>query len=99
MGDTEHTTGGGQINEPMKTNMQVSPRMIITGVGLIIAVVFIAQNTERVPMEFLWFDVEWPLWVIMVAMLLVGAAVGQAVVYMRARRKRKADAAARDKKK
>ena len=98
MGDRQRAEGEGQINEPMKSNMQVTPRMIIAGVSLIIAVIFIAQNTDEVAMEFLWFDVAWPLWAVMTVMLLMGALIGQGIVYARARNKRKAAAAAAKKK-
>ena len=93
MGDTQHE-GEGQIIEPMSSGMKVTPRMIVAGVALIIAVIFIAQNTDEVSLEFLWFDVRWPLWAVMTVMLVMGALIGQGIVYMRARNKRKAAAEA-----
>lgn len=56
----------------------------------IAALLFIVQNTESVRFEFLWFDFEWPLWI----MLLVFTAVGATVAYgigrrLRARRERR----------
>ena len=94
MGDTQRTDGGGPIVEPMSSGVQVTPRMIIAGVALILAVIFIAQNTDDQTLEFLWFEVTMPLWVFMLTMLVAGALIGQGIVYARARNKRKKAAAA-----
>lgn len=77
----------------MSSGIQVSTRMIVAGIVLIIAVIFIAQNTDEQTLEFLWFDVTMPLWVFMTIMLIGGALIGQGIVYARARNKRKAEAA------
>lgn len=93
MGDTEHTDKG-PIVEPMNSGIQVSTRMIVAGITLIVAVIFIMQNTDEVPIELLWFDIEWPLWLVMTVMLIAGALIGQGIVYARARNKKKAAAEA-----
>ncbi len=53
------------------------------------AVLFIVQNTESVTFNFLWFDFRWPLWI----MLLVFMAVGAVVFWGAARRRRSRRAA------
>ncbi|GEM_PF-1555102 len=56
------------------------------------ALLFILQNTESARFEFLWFDFEWPLWI----MLLVFMGAGAAVAYGIARRIRSRRDRARD---
>jgi uncharacterized integral membrane protein len=48
------------------------------------ALLFVVQNTETVPFSFLWFEFSWPLWI----MLLVFMAVGAIVALGAARRRR-----------
>jgi uncharacterized integral membrane protein len=51
----------------------------------VVALLFVLQNTETVKFEFLWFDFEMPMWV----MLVVFACVGAIVFYGVQRRRRK----------
>lgn len=39
------------------------------------ALLFVVQNTNRVEFTFLWFEFEWPLWIMLVVFALVGAVV------------------------
>jgi uncharacterized integral membrane protein len=39
------------------------------------ALLFIVQNTDSANLEFLWFNFEWPLWIMLVAFAGVGALV------------------------
>jgi len=48
------------------------------------ALLFIVQNTESVTFNFLWFDFRWPLWI----MLLVFMTIGAVVFWGTARRRR-----------
>ncbi len=48
------------------------------------ALLFVVQNTESVPFNFLWFEFRWPLWI----MLVVFMAVGIVVFWGAARRRR-----------
>jgi uncharacterized integral membrane protein len=52
-------------------------------IGLM-ALLFVVQNTDSVPFRFLWFEFNWPLWI----MLLVFMAIGAVVFYGVARRRR-----------
>lgn len=51
----------------------------------IAALLFVFQNTDSVTFNFLWFDFRWPLWI----MLLVFMAIG-ALVFWGAERRRRA---------
>ena len=61
------------------------PRLIIAGLALLAAVLFIVQNSNRVRTEFLIFDFKPRLWVVIVFSVLLGALLGQAVGLMRRR--------------
>jgi uncharacterized integral membrane protein len=50
----------------------------------VVALLFVLQNTESVTFHFLWFEFRWPLWI----MLLVFMVVGAVVFYGAARRRR-----------
>ncbi len=56
------------------------PAVLIALVGLL----FVVQNTRSVTFSFLWFEFRWPLWI----MLIVFMGVGAAVAYGVARRRR-----------
>ena len=55
---------------------QVSSRLIVAGVALVVALVFIFQNSERVETTFLVFSVTTRLWVGLLVAVLVGVILG-----------------------
>ena len=66
----------------------VAPRAILAGVALILAVIFIVQNGNRAKFSFLFFDWHPRVWVVIVASLLLGALLGQAIGLLFRRRKK-----------
>jgi uncharacterized integral membrane protein len=54
----------------------VSPRLIVAAVALIVALIFIFQNSERVETTFLVFNVTTRLWVGLLVAVLVGVILG-----------------------
>jgi uncharacterized integral membrane protein len=44
----------------------------LTGVGLLL--IFMLQNTESVRLDFLFWGFTWPLWLLVLASALLGAA-------------------------
>jgi uncharacterized integral membrane protein len=54
----------------------VSPRLIVAAVALIVGLIFIFQNSERVETTFLVFNVTTRLWVGLLVAALVGAILG-----------------------
>jgi len=52
----------------------------------------VVQNTDNVPFRFLWFEFDWPLWIMLLVFAAVGAvvALGMALGVTRRRRTRKA---------
>lgn len=63
----------------------------------LVAFLFIVQNTRAVSFTFLWFDFRWPLWIMLVVFMLVGAIVSYGVARrIRNRKVRAAKRAERD---
>jgi uncharacterized integral membrane protein len=59
----------------------------LSGVGLL--VIFMIQNTERVRLDFLFWDFTWPLWLLTMVSALLGALVWLGLGVMRRHRRRK----------
>ena len=53
------------------------------------ALLFVFQNTASVTFNFLWFDFRWPLWIMLVVFMAIGALVFWGAE--RRRRARRAD--------
>jgi uncharacterized integral membrane protein len=64
-------------------------RLLVAGIAVVAAVVFMAQNNEDVQLDFLVFDITARLWVGLLVTLLLGAILGQAVETMWDRRRRR----------
>lgn len=62
-----------------------SPKQVLGAVLALIVLVLVLQNTQTVRVDLLVWNVEWPLWVILVAMLVIGALIGM-LLRWRARR-------------
>jgi uncharacterized integral membrane protein len=63
--------------------------------GGAVLVIFIAQNTEDVKFDFLWFHFTWPLWLYTVVVALFGAVAWIGAGVLRRRRRRAARRRAR----
>lgn len=50
----------------------------------LVGLLFVVQNTESATFSFLWFDFRWPLWI----MLLVSMGIGAIAAYGVGRRRR-----------
>lgn len=77
----------GETSEGVDTARAV--RLALAGIAVVLAVVFVAQNNERVETSFLVFEVTTSLWVSLLVALALGAVLGQAVEVLWARRKRR----------
>jgi uncharacterized integral membrane protein len=53
----------------------------------LVATLFVFQNTESVAFNFLWFDFNAPLWLMLVVFAVVGAIVFMGLQRRRRRRK------------
>ena len=64
-------------------------RLVVGIVVVVLAILFVVQNSDRVETTFVFFDVTTRLWVGLVVALILGALLGQAVEALWARRKRR----------
>jgi uncharacterized integral membrane protein len=62
--------------QPPAKERDISAPMIIAAIILILAAVFIFQNTDTSAVSFLWLELEAPTWVWFFILFLVGVAVG-----------------------
>jgi uncharacterized integral membrane protein len=66
----------------------------LSGGGLL--VVFMAQNTQDVTLQFLFWSFTWPLWLLILVTATLGAVVWIGLGVLRRHRRRVARRAARD---
>ena len=64
-------------------------RLVVGAVVVILAILFVVQNNDRVEMSFVFFTVTTRLWVGLVVALVLGALLGQAAEALWERRKRR----------
>ena len=83
------TTGRGTVTEyeqePIDAGMarKRSIWLAISGLIVVLLAIFIAQNIEDVPIEFLWFSGDVPLvLIIVIAMLLLNLAIPPLLKYV-----------------
>jgi uncharacterized integral membrane protein len=58
-------------------------------IGVVLLVIFIAQNTERIRLHFLVWHFSWPLWLFTIVTAVVGALIWFGLGVMRRHRRRK----------
>ena len=64
---------------PERTGRKFNLRIAIGVVVLILGVILIAQNTEKVTINFLNFDITTWLWLLLTVMFVLGMLLGGAV--------------------
>lgn len=74
------------LDQSDKSNRMAIPRLVIAGVALLVVVVLLAQNSERVNVTMLFWTLALPLWLALGLMVLLGAGLGQAIGMWRKRR-------------
>jgi uncharacterized integral membrane protein len=63
----------------------ISPKMILVGILVVIVVLLAAVNSKKVTVDFVVADIELPLFVVIVGAALIGLVVG----YFLGRREKK----------
>jgi uncharacterized integral membrane protein len=63
-----------------------SPKLIVAGIVVVVILLFVLQNGERARISFLFFDGQYPLWVLLVIVAVLGFVVGWLVSAARRRR-------------
>ena len=64
-------------------------RLLAAGIIIVVAVVFMSQNNDKVELNFLMFSISTRLWVGLLITLLLGAILGQVAESLWDRRKRR----------
>ena len=65
--------------------------LIAAGFIVIAVAIFIAQNSETIPVQFLIFHGSVPLWLLIVVAMVLGATLGWVIALVRRRRKQTVD--------
>ncbi len=74
------------LPEPVKTR----PAVVKTLIAAILAVLFFGflyANSEDVNVEFLWWDTDLPLWLVLMISALAGIVIWELSGYLRRRRR------------
>ena len=82
-------TNEPMMPEPETPKRRVSPWLVIGVVLVALVVIGGFQNTKATDVDFLWLNVEAPLWVWFVVLFFLGLGVGWIANFVRERRKRK----------
>jgi uncharacterized integral membrane protein len=85
-GDSSDLQAGSTDTGP---DRQRAMRMLVIGIVIVVAVIFMAQNNDRVELNFLFVSVDARLWVGLLLTLLLGAVLGQVAERLWERRKRR----------
>ncbi|MEY3361629.1 MAG: hypothetical protein RL531_1348 [Actinomycetota bacterium] len=60
--------------------------LIASGGAFVALVVFILQNTQQAEVHFLWLNVTWGIWFVIVVSMLLGAVIGWGFRFWRRRK-------------
>ena len=82
-------TGGGPWDDDSRgaTDKARAVRFAVAGIAILVAALFMAQNNDRVELNFLVFSVTTRVWVGLLVTLVLGALLGQAAEVLWARRR------------
>ena len=70
-------------------DLRLITRLLVAAVVVVLAILFVAQNSDRVETSFVFFDVTTRLWVGLLVALVLGALLVQAVEVLWGRRKKR----------
>lgn len=75
-----------EMSPPSGRGFTITPKMVTIAMLAVLAVVFVAQNTEKAKLKLFFFTVTMPRWIAFVLLLLVGAVIGYVGRGIRAKR-------------
>jgi len=82
------STDDETVTSARKVDRDVRAWLIVAGLALLAAVIFVVQNSNKVEMDFLFFGGSQPLWLVIVLSMVLGALFGQGIGLVRGRRKK-----------
>ncbi|MEI7888353.1 MAG: LapA family protein [Actinomycetes bacterium] len=74
---------------PDDHGFQLNTRAVVGGIIAIALVAFIAGNSAKVEVSFLFFSAMMPLWIVLTCTAFLGAAIGALLTQRRQRRKQR----------
>lgn len=77
---------GQYPSHPPKQGRRVTAGQIGAGIALVIGLVFVFENTRKVPIRFLVPEVSSPLWLALLITFLLGGVTGFLVSRQRSRK-------------
>ncbi len=84
----QQSSRAGSDESARGRGFQLSGGAIASLVGVVLLVIFMVQNTERVTLFFLLWSFTWPVWLFTLVTALVGALVWFGLGVMRRHRRR-----------
>jgi uncharacterized integral membrane protein len=72
---------------PAAEGWRPTKKQIIAAIIVVVALVFIFQNTRTGHFNFLWFDFRAPVWIWMVLNFAAGVGIGLLIASRRAKKK------------
>jgi uncharacterized integral membrane protein len=70
-------------------DLRLITRLLVAAAAVVLAILFVMQNSDRVETSFVFFDVTTRLWVGLLVALVLGALLGQAAEAIWERRKKR----------
>lgn len=87
----DDATGRGRAAGSGGGDTRRAVRLGVAAVAVVLAVVFMVQNNDRVELNFLMLEMSTRLWVGLLVTLLLGGLLGQAVGALWTRRRARRD--------
>jgi uncharacterized integral membrane protein len=78
-----------RVGDDRSQRSGVSPVLVVLGIVAILAVIFIAQNSERANIDFLFLDFSSPVWVALLIAIGLGIVLDRLLMYWWNRRRRR----------
>jgi uncharacterized integral membrane protein len=66
----------GDHPETQGSRSRLSPKSILWGLVALLALIFVAQNTERTTISILFWDLTTGVWLALVVAIVLGIAIG-----------------------
>ena len=64
----------------------ITPKMVIIAILVVLAAVFVGQNTDSAKLKVIFFTITMPRWIAFVVLLVIGAIIGYVGRGIRAKR-------------
>lgn len=87
---TARATGPSTTNGRTIGGGTIGGGAIASGSGIAALLVFVFQNTDDVPVSFLFWSFTWPVWLLILVSAALGAAIWLGLGILRRHRRRKA---------